>query len=76
MDGFPRNTTQAALILLLHSRMKSLRDQHGPPYRTPQFRVAVLWVPEAISIERQLLRGSEARKENEVRKKYGMPVIA
>ena len=55
VDGFPRNLTQAEFVRLLHAKMKTLRDLHGGrPWRRPKFRVAVLWVPEAVSVQRQV----------------------
>ena len=72
IDGFPRNLIQAHFIRLLHSKMKALRELHGRPYRRPMFRVAVLWVSEQVSIERQIKRGREARQANEERKKKGL----
>ena len=75
IDGFPRNLLQAEMVRLMHAKMKSLRATHGRPFRRPSFRVAVLWVPEAVSVQRQLMRGQEARRENAERIKQGLPPL-
>merc|ERR1711991_114147 len=72
VDGFPRNSFQTEFVRLLHQKMLQLREQHGRPFRRPAFRLAVLWVPESVSVHRQLQRGMEAKRENEERVRQGL----
>jgi adenylate kinase len=66
---------QAHFVILMHAKMKSLREEHGRPFRRPGFRVVVLWVSETVSVERQLARGVEAKQENSDRLRKGLPAL-
>lgn len=70
VDGFPRTKVQVECVKLLHGKMIELRREFfptpiGPMFRRPIFRITVLFVDEATSIERQLKRGEEVRLHNE-----------
>ena len=70
VDGFPRTKVQVECVKLLHQMMIELRREFfptpiGPHFRRPIFRITVLFVDEATSIERQLKRGQEVRIHNE-----------
>eukprot|EP01116_Phalansterium_solitarium_P021574 TRINITY_DN6772_c0_g1_i2.p1 TRINITY_DN6772_c0_g1~~TRINITY_DN6772_c0_g1_i2.p1 ORF type:complete len:477 (+),score=166.93 TRINITY_DN6772_c0_g1_i2:125-1555(+) len=70
VDGFPRTKVQVECITMLRERMKKLREEfidseHGTFFRRPAFRVAVLFVNEKDSVERQLHRGHSAIQHNQ-----------
>jgi adenylate kinase len=75
VDGFARSLMQADFVRLLHAKMKDLRQEYGRPFRRPVFRVAVLWVPEAVAVQRQLSRGQEAKALNAQREELGLPLV-
>ena len=69
VDGFPRTHVQADCLRHLHRAMLDLRKEFAgtplaPLFPTPVFRVAVLWVGERVSIERQLHRGRQVIAHN------------
>jgi adenylate kinase family enzyme len=69
VDGFPRTKVQVECVYKLKERMNELREEfknteHKMAFRRPRFRVAVLFVPERISVERQMERGRKARERN------------
>jgi adenylate kinase len=58
VDGYPRTAVQAECVKLLHDKILELR-------RRSEFRVVILEVGEAVSIERQLGRGLRVQRNNE-----------
>lgn len=66
IDGFPRSATQAYFIKYLMERL----DHLGKGDST-QFRMINFSVSREVSIERQLFRGEEAKKANEIAKEKG-----
>eukprot|EP01114_Cavostelium_apophysatum_P016029 TRINITY_DN4493_c0_g1_i1.p1 TRINITY_DN4493_c0_g1~~TRINITY_DN4493_c0_g1_i1.p1 ORF type:complete len:508 (-),score=104.28 TRINITY_DN4493_c0_g1_i1:1005-2528(-) len=77
VDGFPRTKVQVECIKLLRNKMIQLRNEFKdtelePYFRRPVFRVAVLFVDEVGSVERQLKRGREAREHNQKIKETGV----
>lgn len=69
VDGFPRNTVQAEMLKLLHTKMRELRKEFrntdlGIKFPRPVFRICVLYVDEEVSIQRQLARGRQAIAHN------------
>ncbi len=69
VDGYPRTKTQVLCLKLLHEKLNELRRQFmGSPLATqfpkPMFHIVVLFIDEAESIRRQLLRGEMARAHN------------
>jgi len=77
VDGFPRTQVQVECIKLLKEQMLKLRQEFvntelGPYFRRPVYRVAVLFVDEKGSVERQLKRGREAREYNQKVRETGV----
>jgi adenylate kinase len=69
VDGYPRTKVQVICLRLLHEKLSILRQKHiGTPlasqFRKPMFHIVVLFVDEAESVRRQLLRGERARDHN------------
>ena len=69
VDGFPRTKVQVETVKMLHNKMLELRREfrgtpHAPFFRRPQFRITVLFVDEATSVERQLYRGRQIEANN------------
>jgi len=65
VDGFPRTEIQARCLSLLWDWMEEQRVRHGRAFRRPKFRITVLYIPEELSVERQLARGRMALEHNE-----------
>jgi adenylate kinase len=70
VDGFPRTRVQAECLKQLHHKMLELRLQHthhpdAAEFPKPVFRIAVLWVEEKESVERQLSRGRHIIAHNQ-----------
>jgi len=77
VDGFPRTKVQVECIKILKDVMLKLRSEYmntelGPYFRRPVYRVAVLFVDEKESVERQLKRGREARDHNQKVRETGV----
>ena len=69
VDGYPRTKVQVLCLRLLHEKLNNLRHQYiGTPlatqFRKPMFHIVVLFVDEAESVRRQILRGERARAHN------------
>ncbi len=69
IDGFPRTTVQAECLKMLHHRTLELHAAYratplAPHFRKPMFRIALLFVSEEVSVERQLKRGREIHQHN------------
>lgn len=70
VDGFPRTRMQVDCLKLFYQKMLELRRQHaGTPVKmsfpSPVFRIALLYVEEKESIERQLKRGRQIIAHNQ-----------
>jgi len=76
VDGFPRTEVQVDHVSLLYDRMLTLKRRNPQLYPRPVFRMAVLFVEERTSIERQLARGRRAAIQNEKVKETGMGELA
>jgi adenylate kinase len=66
VDGFPRTKVQVECLKLFYRKLMELRREHlGSPLETvfhkPIFHIIVLYVDEAVSVQRQLHRGRMAR---------------
>eukprot|EP01135_Chromosphaera_perkinsii_P004424 Nk52_evm2s281 gene=Nk52_evmTU2s281 len=77
VDGFPRTGVQVECIKMLSDQMLALRREFYETelrkfFRRPIFRIAVLYVSENESLERQLTRGQQVREHNERVKDSGM----
>jgi adenylate kinase len=69
VDGYPRTKVQVICLRLLHQKLNALRNQYigtplAPQFRKPMFHIVVLFVDEAESVRRQILRGERARLHN------------
>jgi adenylate kinase len=65
VDGFPRTEVQARALIFLWDWMEEQRVKHGREFIRPKFRTVVLYIPEELSVERQLSRGKRAIEHNE-----------
>ena len=70
VDGFPRTKVQVEGLKLFYQKLGALRSKYlGTPYESrfhkPIFHIVVLYVDEAVSVERQLERGRKAAVQNE-----------
>jgi adenylate kinase len=69
VDGFPRTHVQGECLQLFYHKLIDLHAAYrGTPlaayFRKPSFRIALLFVNEKVSVERQLKRGREIREHN------------
>lgn len=69
VDGFPRTQVQVECLKMFYQAMLDLHDQFRETplaryFRKPMFRIALLFVGEEVSIQRQLKRGREIREHN------------
>ncbi len=69
LDGFPRTKVQVECLKLLFDEMVALRQEFsGTPevvhFKQPIFHIMVLFVDEAESVERQLMRGRQVIAHN------------
>jgi adenylate kinase len=69
VDGYPRTKVQVLCLRLLHQKLNQLSNAYlGTPlasqFRKPMFHIVVLFVDEAESVRRQILRGQRARAHN------------
>ena len=72
VDGFPRTAAQVEFLKLFYHALLGL-DAGGPrPARKPMFRIALLFVTEEVSVERQLGRGRLAREHNRRARQSGV----
>lgn len=70
IDGFPRTHKQVAFVNALHAKIRELHAHFlgtdlAEQFTRPRFRMAVLYVSEKTSIERQLARGKKTIEHNE-----------
>ena len=69
VDGFPRTPIQGECLQLFYHKLIELHAAYrGTPlaahFRKPSFRLALLYVSEKVSVERQRKRGREIREHN------------
>ena len=69
VDGYPRTKMQVICLKLLHDKLNALRREYvdtalAGHFRKPMFHIVVLFVDEAESVRRQILRGEKAREHN------------
>src|SRR5262245_28510489 len=77
VDGFPRTMVQAECLNLFYQALLELhRDCRNTPLakncRKPMFRIALLYVGEEVSVERQLKRGREISEHNRMVREKGV----
>lgn len=69
VDGYPRTKVQVECLKLLYGKLNDLRREFlntllSSHFPKPQFHILVLFIDEAESIRRQLLRGQKAVEHN------------
>jgi adenylate kinase len=69
VDGFPRTKVQVECLKLFYQVLASLRAKYlgtekETQFHKPIFHIIVLYVDEAISVERQIERGRRAQENN------------
>ena len=69
IDGFPRTQVQVECLKLFYHAMLELHDHYrstplAREFRKPAFRIALLFVGEEVSVQRQLKRGREILEHN------------
>jgi adenylate kinase len=70
VDGYPRSEVQVECLKLFYQKLMSLRNDFrdsalGQVFRKPRFHILVLYIDEAESVRRQVLRGRQAVEHNE-----------
>ncbi|MFW6352969.1 MAG: nucleoside monophosphate kinase [Verrucomicrobiota bacterium] len=70
VDGYPRTKVQVECLKLLYQKLMALRREYlktklETVFHKPIFHIIVLYVDEAVSVQRQLHRGEMAKKLNE-----------
>jgi len=70
VDGYPRTKVQVICLKFLHEKLNALRLEHKDSelsgnFQKPMFHIVVLFVDEAESVRRQLLRGERAQQHND-----------
>jgi adenylate kinase len=76
VDGFPRTKVQVECLKLFYQKLASLRSKflgtpHESDFHRPIFHIIVLYVEEAVSVNRQLERGRKVLDHNEQVKSTG-----
>lgn len=71
IDGFPRTKVQVECLKLFYHKALELHNEyrHTPLtrfFRKPMFRIALLFVSEEVSVQRQLMRGRHIQEHNRV----------
>lgn len=77
LDGYPRTSIQAECVSLLYDHMQKLRIEYLKTayqfkFSRPVFHILVLFCDEQTSIYRQLNRGKEASKKNNIYSSSGL----
>lgn len=80
VDGFPRTKVQVeCLKLFYHATLELHAEFRGTPlareFRKPMFRIALLFVTEDVSVQRQLKRGREIREHNRQVRESGVGAL-
>lgn len=75
IDGFPRTKVQVEFLKLFYHALLALEARAAPAghsARKPMFRIALLFVTEEVSVERQLKRGRVIREHNKQVRESGV----
>lgn len=64
VDGFPRTKVQVEFLKLFYHKLIDPTPAAADGDGKPMFRIALLFVTEDVSVERQLKRGREIREHN------------
>jgi adenylate kinase len=80
VDGFPRTKVQAECLKLFYQAMIDLHHEYRATpqarfFRKPLFRIALLFVTEDVSVNRQLKRGREILEHNRQVRESGIGVL-
>lgn len=80
IDGFPRTKVQVECLKMFYHAMLELHSEYLPtPYsrffRKPMFRIALLFVGEEVSVQRQLKRGLEIQEQNREVRETGVGTL-
>lgn len=78
VDGYPRTNVQVVCLKLFYQRLMELRKEfRGTPWEgnfpKPVFHIIVLYIDEATSVQRQLLRGQQMQEALEHALLAGQP---
>jgi len=70
VDGYPRTDVQVECLKLFYQKLMAVRNDFrdsalGQVFRKPRFHILVLYIDEAESVRRQVLRGRRAVEHNE-----------
>jgi adenylate kinase len=81
IDGFPRTKVQVECLKMFYHAMLELHSEYrNTPlaryFRKPMFRIALLFVNEEVSVQRQLKRGLEKREHNRQVRATGVGKLA
>ena len=77
VDGFPRTMVQVECLKLFYQAMIDLHNEYRSTplaryFRKPMFRIALLYVSEDVSVQRQLKRGREIVEHNRLVRESGV----
>jgi adenylate kinase len=80
VDGFPRTKVQVECLKLFYHAMLELHAEYRATplsrhFRKPLFRIALLFVGEQVSVQRQLKRGREIREHNRQARESGVGTL-
>ena len=69
IDGYPRTKVQVECLKLFYQKLAALRTKHlgtakEARFHKPIFHIIVLYVDEAVSVNRQLQRGRMVQEHN------------
>ena len=69
IDGFPRTKVQVECLKIFNQAMLDLHEEFratpfAKDFRKPMFRIALLFVSEDVSVQRQLRRGRSIQEHN------------
>jgi adenylate kinase len=81
VDGFPRTKVQVECLKLFYQAMLELHSEYRTTplarfFRKPMFRIALLFVEEQVSVQRQLKRGLEKQEHNRQVRATGIGKLA
>ena len=81
IDGFPRTKVQTECLKMFYQQILELHSEYRSTanakfFRKPMFRIALLFVGEEISVQRQLKRGLEVREQNRQVRASGIGKLA
>jgi adenylate kinase len=80
IDGFPRTKVQVECLKMFYNAMLELSSEYRATplsryFRKPMFRIALLFVGEEVSVQRQLKRGREIQEHNRQARESGVGAL-